>query len=119
MISTMHVETQKNERAKCSITCTVLRKCHFWVIFRDFLFVAQKMKMNGCTYDFPALRVRRTETRLTVYWASQYQNHSKPPSKEPATFGEKHHFKVNNFENKCTRCTYVYELLLECKKLYP
>ena len=70
--------------------------------------------MHVCAYDFLALRVRRTETRLTVYWASQYQNHSKPQPKGPATFDKKqHHLKVEIFENKCARCQYVLELPLE------
>ena len=92
----------------------------FWesVFLGDFLRLFEifgKNKFNVPTYDFSALRVRRTETRLTVYWASQYQNHSKPSSKRPATFDKKHHFKVKIFQNECTRWPYVIEKSLGCQ----
>ena len=56
-------------------------------------------KKNGV----PAIRVRRPETRLTVYWASQYQINSKAASKRAATFGEISHFKVKIFKKECAR----------------
>ena len=55
--------------------------------------------MFSCTYDFPALRDRRPETRLTVYWALLCQSDSKFQSKGAATFGGKTHFEVNNVQN--------------------
>ena len=56
-----------------------------------------------CNYDFPALRVRRSETRLTVYWALRYQSDSKFQGKGAATFGKKTHVKTKNVRNKYTR----------------
>ena len=46
------------------LSALFFRSCLFWekVNFRRKTYFA-------CTYDFPALRVRRSETRLTVYWA--------------------------------------------------
>ena len=49
-----------------------------------------------CTYDIPALRVRRPETRLTVYWALSYQSDTKFQATRATTFDEKTHFEVNN-----------------------
>ena len=57
---------------RCSITRTVFEKDGFWLISFVGLCFLKKWKINLCTYNFLALRVRRTETRLTVYWASQF-----------------------------------------------
>ena len=41
-----------------------------YFLFKKVDFLFNKYNSFNC-FDFPALRVRRTETRLTVYWASQ------------------------------------------------
>ena len=46
--------------------------------------------------QLPTLRVGRSVTRLTVYWAFPYWGGSKRESKGAATFGKKTHFEVNN-----------------------
>ena len=58
----------------------------------------------------PTLRVRRPETRLTVYWALQYQSGSKFQSKRAATFGKNTLFVASNVLNYYSRCPYVYAI---------